>query len=130
MTYTELSLIGRLRKISRSGPYSMFCKLTDIWRETCSPSQVRTQFYWYSSYCFDALACGRWEVPPSEWSPHVVDGKVPPSEWSPCTDDYYTATLCSKSCSGCNISSSFRLRSSAPALTDFSLGVQNFHIVK
>ncbi|XP_012697829.2 glutamine-dependent NAD(+) synthetase isoform X1 [Clupea harengus] len=43
MTYTELSLIGRLRKISRSGPYSMFCKLTDIWRETCSPSQVASK---------------------------------------------------------------------------------------
>uniref|UniRef100_A0A8C9T9Y4 Glutamine-dependent NAD(+) synthetase n=1 Tax=Scleropages formosus TaxID=113540 RepID=A0A8C9T9Y4_SCLFO len=40
MTYTELSLIGRLRKISKCGPYSMFCKLIHMWRETCSPSQV------------------------------------------------------------------------------------------
>ncbi|XP_036442651.1 glutamine-dependent NAD(+) synthetase isoform X1 [Colossoma macropomum] len=40
MTYSELSVIGRLRKISKCGPYSMFCKLIHSWRETCSPSQV------------------------------------------------------------------------------------------
>lgn len=40
MTYVELSVIGRLRKISRCGPYSMFCKLIEMWKETCSPSQV------------------------------------------------------------------------------------------
>ncbi|XP_030622298.1 glutamine-dependent NAD(+) synthetase [Chanos chanos] len=40
MTYSELSVIGRLRKISKCGPYSMFCKLIHMWRETCSPSQV------------------------------------------------------------------------------------------
>ncbi|KAL6468909.1 hypothetical protein MHYP_G00224330 [Metynnis hypsauchen] len=40
MTYSELSVIGRLRKISKCGPYSMFCKLIQSWRETCSPSQV------------------------------------------------------------------------------------------
>uniref|UniRef100_A0AAR2J1S8 Glutamine-dependent NAD(+) synthetase n=1 Tax=Pygocentrus nattereri TaxID=42514 RepID=A0AAR2J1S8_PYGNA len=40
MTYSELSVIGRLRKISKCGAYSMFCKLIHSWRETCSPSQV------------------------------------------------------------------------------------------
>uniref|UniRef100_A0AAY4EB49 Glutamine-dependent NAD(+) synthetase n=1 Tax=Denticeps clupeoides TaxID=299321 RepID=A0AAY4EB49_9TELE len=40
MTYSELSLIGRLRKISKCGPYSMFCKLIHTWGESCSPSQV------------------------------------------------------------------------------------------
>ncbi|XP_027009018.1 glutamine-dependent NAD(+) synthetase isoform X1 [Tachysurus fulvidraco] len=40
MTYSELSLIGKLRKISKCGPYSMFCKLIHSWRESCSPSQV------------------------------------------------------------------------------------------
>lgn len=35
-----MSVIGRLRKISRCGPYSMFCKLIEMWKETCSPSQV------------------------------------------------------------------------------------------
>ncbi|KAL4642031.1 glutamine-dependent NAD(+) synthetase [Arapaima gigas] len=40
MTYAELSVIGRLRKLSKCGPYSMFCKLIHIWREVCSPIQV------------------------------------------------------------------------------------------
>ena len=40
MTYDELSMFGRLRKISRCGPYTMFCKLIHVWRNTCSPAQV------------------------------------------------------------------------------------------
>uniref|UniRef100_A0A8C5FV51 Glutamine-dependent NAD(+) synthetase n=1 Tax=Gadus morhua TaxID=8049 RepID=A0A8C5FV51_GADMO len=40
MTYAELSVMGRLRKISKCGPYSMFCKLIHTWRETLSPTQV------------------------------------------------------------------------------------------
>ncbi|KAM9461505.1 glutamine-dependent NAD(+) synthetase isoform 2-T2 [Clarias gariepinus] len=40
MTYSELSVIGKLRKISKCGPYSMFCKLIHTWRESCSPAQV------------------------------------------------------------------------------------------
>lgn len=40
MTYAELSVIGRLRKISKCGPYSMFCKLIDMWKENYSLSQV------------------------------------------------------------------------------------------
>ncbi|XP_068832903.1 glutamine-dependent NAD(+) synthetase isoform X3 [Capricornis sumatraensis] len=40
MTYTELSVYGRLRKIAKTGPYSMFCKLLDMWKDTCSPRQV------------------------------------------------------------------------------------------
>uniref|UniRef100_A0A8C2H4D1 Glutamine-dependent NAD(+) synthetase n=1 Tax=Cyprinus carpio TaxID=7962 RepID=A0A8C2H4D1_CYPCA len=43
MTYSELSVIGRLRKISKCGPYSMFCKLIHSWKETFSPSQVATK---------------------------------------------------------------------------------------
>ncbi|KAG7473661.1 hypothetical protein MATL_G00098210 [Megalops atlanticus] len=43
MTYSELSVIGRLRKISKCGPYSMFCKLIHMWKEACSPSQVATK---------------------------------------------------------------------------------------
>lgn len=43
MTYSELSVIGRLRKISKCGPYSMFCKLINSWKETFSPSQVATK---------------------------------------------------------------------------------------
>ncbi|KAJ8249474.1 hypothetical protein GJAV_G00235840 [Gymnothorax javanicus] len=40
MTYSELSVIGRLRKVSMCGPYSMFCKLIHMWRDVMSPSEV------------------------------------------------------------------------------------------
>lgn len=40
MTYSELSVIGRLRKISKCGPFSMFCKLIHTWRDALSPSEV------------------------------------------------------------------------------------------
>ncbi|XP_056657118.1 glutamine-dependent NAD(+) synthetase [Monodelphis domestica] len=40
MTYKELSVYGRLRKMGRTGPYSMFCKLLNMWKETCTPRQV------------------------------------------------------------------------------------------
>ncbi|KAM4848482.1 glutamine-dependent NAD(+) synthetase isoform X3 [Urocitellus parryii] len=40
MTYAELSVFGRLRKIAKMGPYSMFCKLLNMWRDTCTPRQV------------------------------------------------------------------------------------------
>uniref|UniRef100_A0A8C4HZ84 Glutamine-dependent NAD(+) synthetase n=1 Tax=Dicentrarchus labrax TaxID=13489 RepID=A0A8C4HZ84_DICLA len=33
MTYSELSVIGRLRKISKCGPFSMFCKLIHMWKD-------------------------------------------------------------------------------------------------
>lgn len=41
MTYTELSVIGRLRKISMCGPFSMFCKLIHVWKGVLSPLEVR-----------------------------------------------------------------------------------------
>nr|KAF6275495.1 NAD synthetase 1 [Myotis myotis] len=40
MTYAELSVYGRLRKIAKTGPYSMFCKLLHLWRDVCTPRQV------------------------------------------------------------------------------------------
>ena len=40
MTYDELSMFGRLRKISRCGPYSMFCKLVHSWRGKYAPVNV------------------------------------------------------------------------------------------
>lgn len=40
MTYAELSVYGRLRKIAKAGPYSMFCKLVNMWKDVCSPRQV------------------------------------------------------------------------------------------
>ena len=40
MTYEELSVYGRLRKIHLCGPYSMFCKLLDLWRDKYSPEVI------------------------------------------------------------------------------------------
>lgn len=42
MTYDELSIFGRLRKVERCGPYGMFTKLVHEWGNTLSPAQVRT----------------------------------------------------------------------------------------
>ncbi|XP_073514933.1 glutamine-dependent NAD(+) synthetase isoform X1 [Phyllobates terribilis] len=39
MTYDELSVYGRLRKVVKTGPYSMFCKLLLLWKEM-SPRKV------------------------------------------------------------------------------------------
>ncbi|PWN54135.1 putative QNS1-glutamine-dependent NAD synthetase [Violaceomyces palustris] len=40
MTYDELSIFGRLRKVAKCGPYSMFTKLLPEWGKTLNPSQV------------------------------------------------------------------------------------------
>lgn len=40
MTYAELSTFGKLRKEECCGPFSMYCRLLDTWRDTCSPQQV------------------------------------------------------------------------------------------
>ncbi|XP_076012303.1 glutamine-dependent NAD(+) synthetase [Genypterus blacodes] len=40
MTYSELSIIGKLRKISKCGPFRMFCKLIHVWKEALSPIEV------------------------------------------------------------------------------------------
>lgn len=41
MTYDELSVFGRLRKVDKCGPYSMFTKLVFEWGSFLSPIQVR-----------------------------------------------------------------------------------------
>ncbi|XP_019375000.1 PREDICTED: glutamine-dependent NAD(+) synthetase isoform X3 [Gavialis gangeticus] len=43
MTYAELSIYGKLRKVAKAGPYSMFCKLINMWKEICSPSEVASK---------------------------------------------------------------------------------------
>ncbi|KAF8647718.1 hypothetical protein AX16_006554 [Volvariella volvacea WC 439] len=40
MTYDELSVFGRLRKIEKCGPYSMFTKLIHEWGSFLSPVQI------------------------------------------------------------------------------------------
>ncbi|XP_061466657.1 glutamine-dependent NAD(+) synthetase isoform X2 [Rhineura floridana] len=43
MTYDELSVYGKLRKIAKAGPYTMFCKLITIWKEICAPREVASK---------------------------------------------------------------------------------------
>ncbi|KAM7020205.1 glutamine-dependent NAD(+) synthetase [Passerculus sandwichensis] len=43
MTYAELSIYGKLRKVGKAGPYSMFCKLIDIWKEIFTPREVASK---------------------------------------------------------------------------------------
>jgi len=40
MTYDELSVFGRLRKVEKCGPYSMFTKLVREWGSVFSPIQI------------------------------------------------------------------------------------------
>jgi NAD+ synthase (glutamine-hydrolysing) len=40
MTYEELSVYGRLRKVEKCGPFSMFTKLLHTWSASLSPLQV------------------------------------------------------------------------------------------
>ena len=40
MTYEELSVFGRLRKVYRCGPYSMFTKLVHMWADKHSTQEV------------------------------------------------------------------------------------------
>ena len=40
MTYEELSVFGKLRKVIMCGPYSMYCKLADRWRDMYTPLEV------------------------------------------------------------------------------------------
>lgn len=51
MTYAELGVFGRLRKISRCGPVRMFLKLLETWKEL-TPSEISTKvkrfFFFYS----------------------------------------------------------------------------------
>jgi NAD+ synthase (glutamine-hydrolysing) len=52
MTYEELGWFGRLRKLSRCGPVSMFRKLCVIWGDRYSPAEIATKvqrfFFYYS----------------------------------------------------------------------------------
>ncbi|XP_071942209.1 glutamine-dependent NAD(+) synthetase-like isoform X2 [Antedon mediterranea] len=51
MTYSELSLFGRLRKMSLCGPYSMFLKLVQKWSDVFTPSQVAEKVkHFFRSY--------------------------------------------------------------------------------
>lgn len=40
MSYEELGVFGRLRKVLRCGPVRMFLTLVDTWKATCTPALV------------------------------------------------------------------------------------------
>ena len=51
LTYDELSLFGRLRKVELCGPYSMFTKLVGMWNHLCPgdiADKVKTFFKKYA----------------------------------------------------------------------------------
>ncbi|KAK9474090.1 uncharacterized protein V1510DRAFT_361679 [Dipodascopsis tothii] len=52
MTYEELSVFGRLRKVDKCGPYSMFIKLYHEWTPRLSTEQIATKvknfFFYYA----------------------------------------------------------------------------------
>ncbi|XP_061886174.1 glutamine-dependent NAD(+) synthetase isoform X2 [Entelurus aequoreus] len=54
MTYSELSVIGGLRKISKCGPFSMFCKLIHMWKDVLSPTEVAQKVkHFFRMYSFN-----------------------------------------------------------------------------
>jgi NAD+ synthase (glutamine-hydrolysing) len=51
MTYEELSVYGRLRKVEKCGPFSMFTKLVHTWSGRLSPLQVAEKVkYFFFQY--------------------------------------------------------------------------------
>ncbi|KAK9456216.1 hypothetical protein V1511DRAFT_496866 [Dipodascopsis uninucleata] len=52
MTYEELSIFGRLRKVEKCGPYSMFIKLYHEWTPRLTAEQIATKvknfFFYYA----------------------------------------------------------------------------------
>ena len=51
LTYDELSLFGRLRKVDRCGPYSMFTKLLNLWHSVC-PNDIADKVYRHYIHIF------------------------------------------------------------------------------
>jgi len=61
MTYAELGIFGKLRKISRCGPVKMYLKLLEIWKEL-TPSEIATKVSVFLSVCdvsfvFNCVSC-------------------------------------------------------------------------
>lgn len=49
MTYDELSVFGKLRKVEKCGPLSMFQKLSAEWGSFLSPAEVakKVKHFWF-----------------------------------------------------------------------------------
>jgi NAD+ synthase (glutamine-hydrolysing) len=50
MTYDELSAFGRLRKVDKCGPFSMFANLAQKWGAVLSPLEVadKVKHFWFT----------------------------------------------------------------------------------
>eukprot|EP00047_Mylnosiga_fluctuans_P012117 m.24499 g.24499 ORF g.24499 m.24499 type:complete len:713 (+) comp4024_c0_seq2:1253-3391(+) len=58
MTFEELSMYGRLRKIARCGPYAMYLKLADIWRDRLSLPQIADKVkFFFRMYAINRHKC-------------------------------------------------------------------------
>lgn len=52
MTYDELSVFGRLRKVSKMGPWGMYEKLLHMWSDRLGPREIyekTRRFFWFYS---------------------------------------------------------------------------------
>eukprot|EP00055_Hartaetosiga_balthica_P002764 m.5190 g.5190 ORF g.5190 m.5190 type:complete len:721 (-) comp2355_c0_seq1:136-2298(-) len=54
MTYEELGVYGRLRKVQNCGPFSMFCKLSDLWRDKFTIREIGDKVkYFFRMYAIN-----------------------------------------------------------------------------
>ena len=59
ISYEHLSVFGRLRKISRLGPVSMFFAVWRLWGDQYSVTEVaaKVKFFFRSGYSLNLFAC-------------------------------------------------------------------------
>lgn len=51
MSYDELSIYGRLRKVARCGPYTMYTKLVTVWKDSYTPEKIAEKVkHFFRSY--------------------------------------------------------------------------------
>jgi NH3-dependent NAD+ synthetase len=55
MTYDELGVYGRLRKVVRCGPVAMFRQCCQLWRGRYTPDQVADKVSWTGSSTVSAI---------------------------------------------------------------------------
>jgi NAD+ synthase (glutamine-hydrolysing) len=65
MTYDELSIYGKLRKVDKLGPLGMFTKLASEWGHFLSPIEVRPHVF--------TLLISRSEVKPDHVAKQIAD---------------------------------------------------------
>ena len=73
MTYTELSVYGRLRKEDKLGPYGAWSKLLHLWGDKMSPQQVYEKVKWFF-WCYSI----------STWFHPISKSSLLPSETTSC----------------------------------------------